>query len=295
MNAPARATTFHSPEHDAAIRATLKGSVYPGATDASIEKVIAYCKAANLDPMSKPVHIISQWVREHFDGGRKVPAGMQDIVLPGIGAYRTLAHRTGEYAGHDEPEFGPSVSRDLGGFTVDFPQWCRVTVYRMNGSFRAAYSARIYWLETYATPDADSDVPDVMWRKRPYGQLEKCAEALALRKAFPEAIGALPAAEEMDGRHAAIPSAAPAAPVIEMPRAKAAAEPANDPAPMKLDPADKVEAGIHVSATKKKLLLAKARAAGLDESGLLLRHSAIHDSNYKAVMDDLFQLANGEA
>ncbi|MDD0937104.1 recombinase RecT, partial [Xylella fastidiosa subsp. multiplex] len=41
-----------------------------------------------------------------------------------------------------------------------------------------------------------------MWQKRPFGQLEKCAEALALRKAFPEAVGAQPTAEEMDaGRH----------------------------------------------------------------------------------------------
>ena len=39
-----------------------------------------------------------------------------------------------------------------------------------------------------------------MWKKRPFGQLEKCAEALALRKAFPEAVGAQPTAEEMEGR-----------------------------------------------------------------------------------------------
>jgi hypothetical protein len=39
-----------------------------------------------------------------------------------------------------------------------------------------------------------------MWRKRPYGQLAKCAEAQALRKAFPEIISQHPTAEEMEGK-----------------------------------------------------------------------------------------------
>jgi hypothetical protein len=38
-----------------------------------------------------------------------------------------------------------------------------------------------------------------MWLKRSRGQLAKCAEAQALRKAFPE-VGAQPTAEEMEGK-----------------------------------------------------------------------------------------------
>ena len=39
-----------------------------------------------------------------------------------------------------------------------------------------------------------------MWGKRPRGQLDKCVEAAALRKAFPEELGNVYAAEEMEGR-----------------------------------------------------------------------------------------------
>ena len=39
-----------------------------------------------------------------------------------------------------------------------------------------------------------------MWAKRPFGQLSKCAEAQALRKAFPDTTGSQPTAEEMEGR-----------------------------------------------------------------------------------------------
>jgi len=44
-------------------------------------------------------------------------------------------------------------------------------------------------------------MPNTMWQKRPYGQLAKCAEAQALRKAFPEIVSQHPTAEEMEGKH----------------------------------------------------------------------------------------------
>lgn len=185
----------------AAIRSALKSSLYPGATDDSVEMVLAYCQAAKLDPMTKPVHIVPIWIPEKKVDNRVVsPAGMRDVVMPGIELYRTKAHRTGEYAGQDEAEFGPTISEKLSGVDVRYPEWCRVTVYRIIKDQRVPYSAKVYWLETYATAKRDTDAPNAMWKKRPFGQLEKCAEALALRKAFPEAVGAQPTAEEMEGK-----------------------------------------------------------------------------------------------
>ena len=51
----------------------------------------------------------------------------------------------------------------------------------------------------YATQKRDSLAPNAMWLKRPYGQLAKCAEAQALRKAFPE-FGSQPTSDEMEGK-----------------------------------------------------------------------------------------------
>lgn len=169
----------------------LQSSLYPGAALPSIKMVLGYCKAAGLDPMRKPVHIVPMW-----DGKAKQ---MRDVVMPGVGLYRTDAARTGEYAGITEPEFGPDVTEELGGVQITYPLWCRVTVSRRSGDNVATFTAREFWKENYATAGKDTPAPNAMWKKRPYGQIAKCAEAQALRKAFPE-VGSQPTADEMEGK-----------------------------------------------------------------------------------------------
>lgn len=170
----------------------LTNSLYPGAASGSIKLVIGYCKAAGLDPMQKPVHIVPMW-----DGKARQT---RDVVMPGIGLYRTQAARSGEYAGVTEPEFGDDVTESVGGVQITYPKWCRVTVRRLlpNGTV-VDFTAKELWKENYATKGKDSAAPNAMWQRRPYAQLAKCAEAQALRKAFPE-FGAQPTADEMEGR-----------------------------------------------------------------------------------------------
>lgn len=171
----------------------MRSSLYPGAADQSIKLVIGYCKATNLDPMQKPVHLVPMNVKDSKTG----KYDWRDVVMPGIGLYRTQASRSGEYSGISEPEFGPDVTEDLGGTMVTYPLWCRVTALRGEGK---AFTAKEFWKENYATGGKDTLAPNAMWRKRPYAQLAKCAEAQALRKAFPEAAGSQPTAEEMEGK-----------------------------------------------------------------------------------------------
>jgi phage recombination protein Bet len=204
----------------------LVNSLYPGAKRESAAMVLGYCRAAGLDPMLKPVHIVPMSVKtgakDRYGNDEYVN---RDVVMPGIGLYRVNAARTGQYAGQDEPVLGPmkvleytevkrkwvndgtkpdgspkkkpvDTSTDS---EIEYPEWVSVTVYRLVGGFRVAFTAREYWVENYATAGRDSDAPNAMWARRTIGQLVKCAEAQALRKGFPE-VGSQPTAEELEGR-----------------------------------------------------------------------------------------------
>lgn len=172
----------------------LATSLYLSADVSSIKMVLQYCKAAGLDPMQKPVHIVPMW---NAKLGRMV-----DVIMPGVGLYRTQAMRSGNYAGVADPEFGPDVTEQIGGVEITYPKSCKVTIKRLlpNGQI-AEFSAVEFWKENYAIQGGKdkSIAPNSMWRKRPYGQIAKCAEAQALRKAFPEC-GSQPTAEEMEGK-----------------------------------------------------------------------------------------------
>lgn len=167
---------------------------------------VDYCKARNLDIMLKPVHLVPMQVKDSNNNGEKV---WRDVPMPGIGMYRIQADRSGNYAGADEPEFGPVVTQEFpDSYTqgkvvrVSYPEWCKYTVYKIVGGQRIAFTSKEYWIENYATQSSKTECPNAMWKKRPYGQLAKCAEAQALRKAWPE-IGSEPTAEEMEGKYIA--------------------------------------------------------------------------------------------
>jgi phage recombination protein Bet len=173
----------------------LQSSLYPGAAPESIKMVLGYCRAAGLDPIQKPVHIVPMWDAK--------AGATRDVVMPGVNLYRTQAMRSGECAGVSEPEFGPDVTETIGGLQITFPNWCRVTVKRRLPTGEIVeFTAREFWKENYAVKGGKerSIAPNAMWTKRPYGQIAKCAEAQALRKAFPEFASA-PTADEMEGKN----------------------------------------------------------------------------------------------
>lgn len=201
----------------------LTNSLYPGAAPQSVMMVISYCQATGLDPMQKPVHIVPIW-------DSKV-GGMRDVIMPGIGLYRTQAARGGQYAGVSEPEFGPEVTRTIGGAEITYPEWCKVTVKRALPSGQIVdFVATERWIENYAVKGGKdkSIAPNAMWTKRPYGQIAKCAEAQALRKAFPE-VGSAATAEEMEGKE------------MDMGAADVVSRETQDGAPLPIYPAEKFE------------------------------------------------------
>jgi len=184
----------------------LTDAVFPAAErPESIIMALAYCKARNLDIFKKPVQIVPIYDKKR--------GGMVDTVWPGIAELRTTAMRTGSFAGFEDTAYGPMIEENLGGVPVKYPEWAQCTVYRLVGSHRVAFvGPKTFWIETYATAKRDTKAPNSMWAKRPRGQLEKCAEAAALRRAFPEEIGNEYAAEEIEGQAFGHVAALPAQP-----------------------------------------------------------------------------------
>lgn len=188
----------------------LLDQVFPGAkTPEAIAMALSYCRSRKLDIFKRPVHIVPMY--------SSVLKKMVETVWPGIAEVRTTASRTGEYAGIDDVVFGPMVEKEFEGEkevwengrstgrfetmreTIRFPEWASVTVYRIVGGSPRAFTAKVYWEEAYAS-NGKTGMPNAMWTKRPRGQLDKCVEAAALRKAFPEEVGNELTAEEMEGR-----------------------------------------------------------------------------------------------
>lgn len=200
----------------------LVEATFPSAKSVdSIALALSYCKSRGLDIFKRPVAVVPMWSSEK---GTYV-----ETIWPTIAETRTTAARTKDYAGCDAVTFGTTVKEKFTGrvkvkgewkdeaVEVEYPQWAQMTFYRIIANARCAFvGPKVYWKETYATIGA-SNIPNSMWQDRPFGQLEKCAEAAGLRRAFPEETGNEYTAEEMHGRtigaetitmHAAAPTPA---------------------------------------------------------------------------------------
>lgn len=178
---------------------TLCGSLYPGANPQSVLLVLDYCKARNLDPMKKACHIVAMEVKD----AKTAVYSWRDVIMPGIYEYRTTAHRTGEYLGHDPVVYGPD--QQYKNLTV--PEWVELTVYRWNqlAKIKAPFTVRTYFREVVAlSKDKQTQQwgPNARWSKAPIQMVCKCNEAAALREAFPDVLGGTLTEEEMDGQRA---------------------------------------------------------------------------------------------
>ncbi len=178
---------------------TLVDAVFPAAkTIGAVQLALDYCKHRKLDVFKRPVHIVPIW--------SAAKNAEVETVWPGIADHRTTAMRTGNYAGMDMPVFGPEITETFTGrnkkwvnnaetwedeeVEVTYPEWCQITLYRLLQGQRVPFPGpKVYWLEYYARKSRFTKVPNEMWQKRASGQLEKCAEAGALRRAFPEELG----------------------------------------------------------------------------------------------------------
>lgn len=157
----------------------IKQTVAKGATDLELDLFLHACKRTGLDPLMKQIYAIKRW-----------SAADQRETLTfqtGIDGYRLIADRTGCYAGSDEPVYVVSPSK--------LPEVASVTVYKLIGGVRCPFTASARW-EEYHQKNRVGQLT-AMWQKMPFLMLAKCAEALALRKAFPAELSGVYTHEEM--------------------------------------------------------------------------------------------------
>lgn len=155
-------------------KALVKSVIFPDATDAELQLFIYECTRRGVHPLDRKIFPIKR--NDGETGSKKI------TFQCSIDYFRSAALESEEYDGQDEPEFGPV---DIQGY----PEWAKVAVYRKGIDRPFIGIAR--WKEYYP-----GEKLGFMWRKMPHAQLAKCAEALAMRKAFPQKLAGLYADEE---------------------------------------------------------------------------------------------------
>lgn len=148
----------------------IKETVAKGASDIELELFLHQCRRSGLDPLARQIYCIKRQGRMSIETG--------------IDGYRLIADRTDRYAGNEDAVF----EEDANGK----PLKATVTVWKIVQGQRCAFTATARIDEYQPTYDSNT------WKKMPHVMLAKCAEALALRKAFPAELSGIYTAEEMD-------------------------------------------------------------------------------------------------
>lgn len=155
----------------------LKRTVAQGLSDDEFALFVHVARHRRLDPFARQIYGIKR-------SGRLT-------IQTSIDGFRLIAQRSGEYAGQDGPYWcgTDGVWRDVW-FDTNPPAAAKVGVLRKG--FQNYVYAVARWAN-YASVNRQN-----VWLTMPDLMLAKAAEALALRRAFPEELSGLYTSDEMD-------------------------------------------------------------------------------------------------
>ena len=174
------------PQAQAELIAFVKDNVMPGASDAELASFLSVAKATGLDPMRRQVFAVSRW-----DDKLKRERWTTQASIDG---FRAVAEATGRYEG----QLGPFWCGEDG-------QWLDVWLKKAPpsaskvGVIRAGFKEPLYRValfSEYAQRKKDGTLTK-FWIEKPALMLAKCAEALALRSAFPQSLSGVYSDDEI--------------------------------------------------------------------------------------------------
>lgn len=157
----------------------IRNTYANGANEEEFLVLLAIAKAKRLNPLLGQVHFIKRWTRDR---------GEVWAAQTGIDGFRSIAEDTGLYDGQDEPVF-----EYVDGDPKKPILLSKVKVYRKDVSRPFVGVAHF---NEYAQRMKEGQLTK-MWAEKPHIMIAKCAESLAMRKAFPQDLGDVYTSEEM--------------------------------------------------------------------------------------------------
>jgi len=179
----------------------IKRTIAVGASNDELALFAAQCRRTGLDPFSRQINFVLR--RSKAPNGDWVQKASIMISIDGA---RLMAARTGLYQGSSTVWCGDDGKWMDVWLSEKAPAASKVSVSRGGGEF----SGIALWRE-YGAP-----AQGPLWRSMPAHMLAKCAEMLALRKAFPAELSGLYSADEMAQADTQVVDAVPVVAKIEV-------------------------------------------------------------------------------
>jgi|DeeseametaMP0747_FD_contig_61_636216_length_3605_multi_8_in_0_out_0_3 phage recombination protein Bet len=169
-----------------------KKQICPDATDSDFQYFVMMCNRTMLDPFARQICMV---IRTVENTNRKVPS--IEVTVDG---FRLIASRTNKYAGQTPHQWcgQDGVWKDVW-VSDEPPMAARVGVYHKD--FREPlYAVAKYSSYVQTRFDGSELVLSPSWSRMPELMLAKCAECLALRRAFPQDLSGIYSVEETQGK-----------------------------------------------------------------------------------------------